>query len=611
MAPPRRYECRGRLLFGGRARGSGISARVQSTLVAVAAALGLAIAIAVGSSHGSTQPVGVFPSAGTPVASPSTQISFRGADPDELTAISVVGSRTGNHGGHLAAHSDGNGASFLPTRPFRAGERVSVRAAVPLVGARNGTVTFTIANPPLNAQRGHVQGDPGGIPRAAQRFRSRPDLMPPTIAVTTRSASAAAGDLFVAAKAGPGQDGPIIADEAGRPLWFHRVPRGTSAFDFRVQEYRGSPVLTWWQGKVLHGQGLGDGLIYDSSYRQLARVRAGNGYHADFHEFQLTPQGTALMLAYQPVRWDLRSVGGPRNGVAMDTLVQEIDVKTGLVLFEWHSLGHVPLGDSYAGRGSQPFDLTHLNSVEEETNGNLLLSARNTNALYEVDRRSGAILWRLGGKHSDFKMSGGSRFVSQHTTHLLPDDSITVFDNGSPPFPGRPARGLVLKADMGSRAVSIEHVFRYPRSLHSPSQGSVQSLPNGDFLVGWGANNPYVTEFAPNGRIVFDSHFAPSDDTYRAYRLPWTGHPADSPSVAAVSSGGKTQVFASWNGATEVASWQVLAGATPGSLKPVSTVARNGFETRVQLAAAAPYVAVRALGASGHALGTSKTIAPH
>ena len=239
MAPPRRSECRGRLLLVGRARGFGISARVQSTLVV--AALALAIAIAVGSSHGSTQPVAVFPSAGTPVASPSTQISFRGADPDELTGISVVGSSSGKHGGRLAAHSDGNGASFLPARPFRAGERVSVRAAVPLVGARGGAVTFTIANPPVHAQRGSMQGDPGGNPRGAQRFRSRPDLMPPTIAVTAHSPAAAAGDLFVAAKAGPGQDGPIIADESGRPLWFQRVPPGTSAFDFRMQKYNGTP----------------------------------------------------------------------------------------------------------------------------------------------------------------------------------------------------------------------------------------------------------------------------------------------------------------------------------------------------------------------------------
>jgi hypothetical protein len=435
--------------------------------------------------------------------------------------------------------------------------------------------------------------------------------MPPTIAVTKRTAAAASGDLFVAPKAGKGQDGTIIADERGRTVWFRRVPRGSSAFDFRTQEYQGKPVLTWWQGSVRRGQGLGDGLIFDDSYRQIARVRAGNGYRADFHEFQLTPAGTALMLVYNPVPADLRSVGGPRRGVAMDVVVQEVDVKTGLVVFEWHSIGHVPLRESYDSRGADPFDVTHVNSVEEEPDGNLLLSARNANALYEVDRRSGKIVWKLGGKRSDFKMSGGSRFVSQHTTHLLPDDSITIFDNGAPPSPGREARGLVLKADMGSKTARVQHVFRHPKHLHSPSQGSLQALPGGNFLVGWGGGNPYFSEYSPSGKLVFDAHFVPTgDDTYRAYRLPWTGHPADSPSVAATSAGGATQVYASWNGATEVASWQVLAGPSAASLQPLATVARSGFETRAQLDSAQPFVAVRALDSEGRTLGTSATISP-
>jgi hypothetical protein len=208
-------------------------------------------------------------------------------------------------------------------------------------------------------------------------------------------------------------------------------------------------------------------------------------------------------------------------------------------------------------------------------------------------------------------MSLGSRFVSQHTTHRLADGTITVFDNGSPPFPGREARGLVLNADMGSRAVRTAHVFRYSRTLRSPSQGSVQSLSGGNFLVGWGGSNPFVTEFSSSGRIVFDAHFVPSsDDTYRAYRLPWTGHPADTPAVAATSAGGATQVFASWNGATQVASWRVLSGPAPDSLAPAGNAARSGFETTIGIQGAPAYVAVRALDSSGKTLGVSSPVRP-
>jgi hypothetical protein len=579
-------------------------------VAAAGLAVALAIAIASGSFRKAADPVAVFPSAGTPTASPRTQVSFRGTPPAELTNIEVTGSKTGRHSGRLSPHSDGRGASFLPDRRFRSGERVTVRAAVPLTGARDGAVRFKIARPPRGGYRGSSQNDPGGTPNGAQRFRTRPDLRPPTLRVTRRTPSAAPGSLFVAAKAGEGQDGAIIADEQGRTVWFKRVPRGTSAFDFRTQEYEGKPVLTWWQGKVLRGQGLGEGLIYDSSYRRIARVRTGNGYRADFHEFQLTPSGTALMLVYQPVRWDLRSVGGPRNGVAVDTIVQEVDVRTGLVRFEWHSLGNVPLSESYEPNGTEPFDVTHVNSVEEQEDGDLLVSARNTHALYLLDRSSGRILWRLGGKKSDFKMRAGSQFIAQHTTHRMPGDTFTIFDNGAPPTPGREARGLVVKLDRDAKTVSVTHSLRHPKHLKSPSQGSLQALPNGNFLVGWGGDSPYVTEFDARNRVVFDSHFVPTgDDTYRAYRLPWTGRPADAPAVAAsAAGGGALKVFASWNGATEVASWEVLSGAAPDALQPVASAPRSGFETRIPVAKADRWVAVRALGAGGQPLGTSKAI---
>src|SRR5207248_2996161 len=205
-------------------------------------------------------------------------------------------------------------------------------------------------------------------------------------------------------------------------------------------------VLTWWEGKILFGKGLGRGAIYDSSYRRIATVRAANGYRNDEHEFMLTPRGTALITIAVPVTYDLRSVGGPKHGAVYDTAIQEIDVETGLVEFEWHGVGRIPFTDSYEryhAHRRAPFDPFHLNSIDPQPNGDLLISARNTDAAYELNRRTGAIRWQIGGKRSSFRMGSGSRFVGQHDVRRGRNGTITVFDNGAGVSEEgfRPARG--------------------------------------------------------------------------------------------------------------------------------------------------------------------------
>jgi hypothetical protein len=562
---------------------------------------------------GPSTDVAVFPAAGTPTASPKTQISFRGASPDKLTGITVVGSKSGNHNGTLKAHSDNNGASFVPGTRFTEGETVSVSADPTLIGAKSGKVKFKIAIHGSKGVPGTVRPDPGGNPVGAQHFKSRPDLQPLTIKISKKTGSAAPGDLFVAPKAGAGQDGPMITDANGKVIWFRQVPKLKSPFDFRVQQYLGNPVLTWWQGGVHHGQGRGKGLILDDSYKTVAQVKAGNGYQADFHEFQLSKENTAFLIIYQPVQWDLSSIGGLKKDSVLDGIVQEIDVKTGLVLFEWHSLGNIKVSESYNKPSkSAPFDITHVNSVAEENDGSLLVSSRDTHAALEIDHRTGKILWRLGGKMTDYTMKSGAQFVGQHDIRRLGDGRLTVFDNGSPPTTGRPARAIVLNVNDATKTVSLGHSYQRSKPLISPSQGSVQQLPNGNFMVGWGGDTPYFDEYKPGGGVALDANFVPTSvDTYRAFRFPWTGHPKTTPDIAATTSGGNTQVYASWNGATEVAKWEILAGSAPGSLSKVATVSRTGFETHATISSAA-YVAVQALDSADQPLGSqSSAIQPH
>ncbi|MEA2309980.1 MAG: hypothetical protein QOI65_2266 [Thermoleophilaceae bacterium] len=578
--------------------------RVPPRLTSVIAAVGIvaAVAFSSGASQAAGPTVAVFPAAGTLVASPETQISFRGRAPSELTGIRVRGSQSGVHGGTLRAHSDGNGASFLPKRGFRRGERVTVTADFPMERQEHGSVKFRISRPPGHYHLGRSI-DRGGNPPGTQHFVSRRDIRPPSVIVTRRSkATDREGDIFTAAKAGRGQDGTIVTDSHGRLVWFKEVPKHTSAFDFRVQRYRGNPVLTWWQGEARPGQGLGVGMMYDTSYHHIATVHAGNGYRADLHEFELSPRSTALVLGYQPVTF-----GG---SIAMDTLVQEIDIPTGLVMFEWHSLGQISHKESYAPHNEgQPYDVAHVNSIEMVPDGGLLISARHTHAVYKLDHRTAQIRWRLGGRRSDFEMAPGSRFISQHHARLQPDGSITLFDNGGPPDPGRQARALWLNVNEAKRRVSVRRSYRYPHTLRSMSQGSMQVLPSHNVFVGWGGNSPKFSEFTSGGTMVFDAHFKPEGvDTYRAYRFQWHARPGRPPDVRAKLGGGHTGVYVSWNGSTDVAQWEVLAGDDPAVLLPAAKVSRKGFETHVKLDAERRYVRVRALGSSGQELGQSKTV---
>ena len=205
----------------------------------------------------------------------------------------------------------------------------------------------------------------------------------------------------------------MIIDGAGRLVWFQPAAKGDAVTDLQVESYEGKPVLVFWQGHIDLGVGFGTDEIYDSSYRPIASVAAGNGYYADLHELQITPQGSAYMTAYSLVRADLSSVGGSRDGALQDAVVQQVDIKTGLVMFEWHAYGHVALDDSYANSPrdpNRPWDFFHLNSISPDPwgDGNFLISSRNTWAAYEINHHSGSILWRIGGKKSSFRMGAGT-----------------------------------------------------------------------------------------------------------------------------------------------------------------------------------------------------------
>jgi hypothetical protein len=588
----------------------GIRAGVLGYVIAV-----FLVVSAMSMSASAARALTISPLAGTPDASPHTQISFLGIDAHEIHDVAVVGSRSGSHSGRLKSYASSPGASFLPGRAFTEGERVTVSA---VVGSgrhahRVGS-TFTIAR--LARYRfTPMRAAPAAKPGTVQSFASQPGLSPPSVRVTYRSPGSSTDDVFIAANNGFGQWGPMIFNRAGELVWFKPTRKGETAMDLQVESYEGKPVLTWWQGYISDlGVGFGTDEIYSSAYKPIASVGAGNGYWADLHEIQITPKGAAFITAYSLVEADLSSVGGAHEGALQDAVVQEVDVKSGLVMFEWHADGHVALDDSYA-RGptsnSFPWDYFHVNSVslDPSNDGNFLISSRNTWAGYEIDGHTGQVLWRLGGKHSSFRMGAGTGTAWQHDIRWQPDHTITVFDDGAVPADHSQSRAIHERIDWTHRTVHLTGREVRTPALLTGSQGNDQALPGGGSFVGWG-ERPYFTEFSPSGQTVFEANIPYPGGSYRAYTFPWTATPASPPALAVTSTGAEAStVYASWNGATGVSGWRVLAGADPAHLSAIASVPRASFETAIPVHSPEPDFAVQALGASGQTLATSHVIA--
>jgi hypothetical protein len=463
-------------------------------------------------------------------------------------------------------------------------------------------------------------------------YVTRPDLTPCGVAIRTAAAFSALGPLssfiFCAPKsplaANPGRlayhdpfptgatPGLMILDTAGDLVWFKPLPGPRDIpFNFRVQTYKGKPTLTWFQGALQGAHGIGHYVLADDTYQTIAQVGATD-YPCDLHEFILTPEGTALHTAYE--QGVVTDDGAPLIvGHAL-----EVDVATNELIFDWPCYPAVNPDLAYT---RQLGDYFHINSIGlwPGPARNLLISSRNTCAVYLVDRRTKRVVWRLGGKQSDFAMGPGARFYFQHDARALADGSgLSVFDDASRPCPETMASGKVLAVDHQGMTANLLHRYLHTdRELHTPSQGNCQLLPNRGHVVGWGFL-PFFSAYAASqgtleAPLILDGRFPRGADSYRTFMFEWVGNPPLSELavvVGPVDVTGHLRAWVSWNGATEVAAWRVNGGSSIASLEPLATAKKNGFETVIDVIGdGAKVFEVDALDNKGQVIGRSNPVA--
>jgi EmrB/QacA subfamily drug resistance transporter len=479
------------------------------------------------------------------------------------------------------------------------------------------------------------------------RFVTEPSLHPPIVKSVH---PAAGGPASVGKTAGEyiltadfynlnyppmvGQSGPLMLDRNLQPVWFQPVPERVVAANLGLQRYEGRPVLAWWQGFITQTGSTesGEYVVVDQHYRTVARLKGKGGWVLTLHELAIEGEDV-WVTANRNVARDLSSYGGAYNGALIDSAVQEYNLKSGALLKTWDALDHIPLGDSYATVPTNgfPWDAYHVNSIDLLGGGTFLVSMRNTWAAYLVDSATGRIEWTLGGKHSSFTFGPGAAFQWQHDVREGPGGTVTMFDDhccrltgGGTRVPATgPSRGLVLKLDQNTRTATLLNQYNGGGEFESEFMGDARPTANGNLFVGWGSE-PYFSEYSAQGKLLLEGKFPEPDLSYRATVEPWVGLPDYPPVGAARTKDGRTTVYASWNGATQVVSWRVLS-ATPTARTAVAitrlgseaetrrdssailaSAAKSGFETAIPVPAPYTSFVVEALDAAGRAIGTSR-----
>ncbi|KAL4925451.1 arylsulfotransferase family protein [Aspergillus undulatus] len=485
------------------------------------------------------------------------------------------------------------------------------------------------------------------------QFKSRTDLAPPRLNIAIPAGpDVEKGYLFVAPFAGypdtagkqhgPRQAAPYIFRDDGELVWSGYGYYSIWATNFQKARWKDKDVLFSFEGDHNAGYGHGHGhtTILNQHYETIRELRAGNHKLTDKHEFHVVNEQTGLIQIYQPVPADLTPWGAsPEQQWIVDSLIQELDIETGELLFEWSSLEHVspdeailPINPGQAGSGynsSDAWDYFHINSVDKDSEGNYLISARDACSVHKINGTTSEIIWRLGGVKSDFELGDNVKFCFQHHARYVSKEGtkevISLYDNaahGTEDGRGHEvhthtfSQGKIIEVDTATWKATIMQAFQPPKgtNLLSKSQGSTQLLANGNVIVNWGSEGA-LTEYRPDGTPIFhtymDSGFLGLGvENYRAFRYNWTGLPNETPAIVSLENEQGTTVYVSWNGDTETKAWRFFSVVDEyGSREFLGEVERRGFETALFIKEhSVGLVAAEAVGANGGVLTSTAVV---
>lgn len=399
----------------------------------------------------------------------------------------------------------------------------------------------------------------------------------PTITVTATASDTAEGYIFLSnhhkfwTRSKPYL---LIMDDRGDPVFYRRMNPGQPAHDFKLQP---NGLLTYWDAAT------GKHYALDETYTIVEVLEPQNGLVGDFHEFQILPNGHKIFYVWQTYKRDMSGIveGGQTNATVLGTIFQEVDTDDNVV-FEWEGLDHIPLTDSWASLTGPVVDYIHTNSIEVDFDGHWIMSSRNTNEVTKINRQTGELIWRMGGKANEFTFVDDelAPFTIQHDARRLENGNLLIFDNRLADF----SRAVEYAVDEVAKTATLVWEYRAPQGSRGRIMGNAQRLPNGNTLVNLGSASPMITEVRPDGSEVFQLTLEENIFTYRAFRSPWVGRPQTVPKLVVT----RDEAFEitlrySWNGATEVAAYAIYGDLTESPKTLLTVQPKLGFETTTVL----------------------------
>jgi Arylsulfotransferase (ASST) len=529
----------------------------------------------------------------------------------------VQGAKSGAHTGQVILADDHKTVIFKPGQPFTPGEQVKVNISGLDLDAQHNyrplTYTFNVAANQQPGSVGNSNSVPSSPPKSAfPDFLTVPQDIPQYV-VTGTVTNTIEGDIFVApfywTKSTVGSY-LLILNGQGQLVYYQSVADALSAFDFKVQP---NGLLSYFDQKNTTFY------VMDSHYQVVNTYQAGNGYTADLHDLQLLPDGNALLMAYDAETIDMSKVvkTGKPDATVTGLIIQELDPSKN-VIFEWRSWDHFAFTDSTSSLTDQKIDLVHGNALALANDGNLLLSSRNQSEITKINLQTGDIIWRFGGKASQFTLANGQPFAYQHDVRQLPNGDITVFDNQGTQDNPAASHAIEYQIDEKNKTATQVWEFTHTPPVFATFMGDTQRLSDGNTFLDWGApstadgyNWMTMSEVSSDGRNLFDLAFVQPYVSYRAFLFPWQGSPNTLPALAFKADASGITLGYSWNGATEVASYRLYGGNSPQSLSQIEEQAKTDFETQshlTDLPGGECYFQVAALDKNGKELSRSKVI---
>ena len=465
----------------------------------------------------------------------------------DTSLVFIYGSLSGKHPGHLSISDDNETIVFNPDVPFAPGEIVSVHFRADLRTREGFTIqpfvfSFTIS--PLSrqdkmqmlqtikARRGQrdINNNEQAV-ASSPMYKTNmltgplPSGFPELKLIVSNNPSQ--GNIFLGSYKTdkPGnhmQYAPfvpsdkqyiMIIDNNGSPVYYKKI-QGFNT-DFKVQP---NGHLTYYDDAVSAFYEL------DTNYSVITAYSAGNGYKIDPHEFRMLSNGHVIFLCQDPEIVDMSAIvsGGNPFATVLGIVIQELD-KNKNVVFQWRSFDHFKITDAtHEDLDDNLIDYVHSNAIEYDTDGNILLSSRHLDEITKIDRATGNIIWRWGGKNNQFTFINDSiHFSHQHTIRKTPTGTYSLFDNGNFRTPAF-SRALEYMLDEKAKTATLVWQYRHTPDIFSMAMSSMQRLPNGNTFIGWGtASAAAVTEVRPDGTVALELQFPDSIVSYRAFRSPW------------------------------------------------------------------------------------------